>query len=121
MFEYSQLWQVLILDLHFAIPTQILNTESLGMTSYLMRRADKRKTTMTETNYADHNVKTQNGEQWRKIRVQEGCREKKGKEIVEHKNKNGKKLSKKIPKLERNVDNQRMNLEQKRIGVIKQS
>lgn len=56
MFEYSELWQVLILDLHF------VNTESLGTNSHLMRRADKRNTTVTETNYADYNGKTQNGE-----------------------------------------------------------
>lgn len=63
MFEYSELWQVLHLDLDFAIPIQILNTESLETTSHSMRQADKRNITVTETNYANHNGETQNGEQ----------------------------------------------------------
>jgi len=54
-----------------------LNTETLAMNSHSKRRADKRNLTVTETNYADHNGNTQNGEQWRKIRVQESCRRKK--------------------------------------------
>lgn len=63
MFEYSELWQVLNLDLDFAIPIQILNTESLGTTSHSMRPADERNISVTETNYANHNGETQNREQ----------------------------------------------------------
>lgn len=104
------------LDLQFAIPTQILNTESLGMTSHSMRRADMRNTTVTETNDTDHNGKTQNGEQWRKIRVQVGCRKKKEKNC-------GTKIRmettfKKIQKLETNLENQRMDLEKKEKSTV---
>lgn len=51
MFDYSELWDVLFLDLRFAIPTQILNTESLG-TSHSMRRAKKKNATGTEADDA---------------------------------------------------------------------
>lgn len=75
MFDYSELCDVLFLDLRFAIPTQILNTESLG-TSHSMRRAKKKNATGTEADDAQHEEKTQNGKQWKKIRVDEKMREK---------------------------------------------
>lgn len=48
MFEYSEPLPVLILDLHFGIPTLILNTESLGTTSGLQNFLRKSRQEMQQ-------------------------------------------------------------------------